>query len=398
MIRVSPTVMAQDLMADLNIQACSLGTLTSFYYIGYTCMQIPVGLMLDRIGVRRPLTFACLLCLGGCMMFSMSSDIFIMSIGRFMMGVGSAFGFLSCVKTASLWFHPTRLGVIIGLSMTIGTTGATFGYYPLASLVDQVTWRPSVMILASFGLILGLAAWLVIRDRYTNIYSSNAGEDHETFPILKSIWVILKNPYTYVFGLYGSLMYVPLSGFADLWGSTYLMNSYGLSRTEASGLVSTIYIGVAIGAPLSALLSDIYLSHKKVLLIGALGSLLCFSTIIYAPIPQAYTYPLYIIGGIFSGSQFLAFASVVNYNLPQISGAASGIHNMMCMMSGIIFQPFIGYLLDLCWDGSMHNGVSVFAQNDFLYALSVIPIGLVLSALACLFMKETYLPDQPKGH
>ncbi len=109
-IRVSPSVLADHIMADLGLHATAMGALASWYYIGYTGMQIPVGLLIDRIGVRLPLTCAALMCVTGCYLFSISDSLAVMSAGRLMMGIGSALGFLSCVKTASLWFSPQRFG------------------------------------------------------------------------------------------------------------------------------------------------------------------------------------------------------------------------------------------------------------------------------------------------
>src|SRR5258708_39864149 len=81
-IRVSPSVLADDIMSELGIHAYAMGALASWYYIGYTGMQIPVGLMIDRVGVRLPLFFALLMCASGCYLFSFSDNLYILSFGR----------------------------------------------------------------------------------------------------------------------------------------------------------------------------------------------------------------------------------------------------------------------------------------------------------------------------
>src|SRR3954470_19954672 len=59
-LRISPSVMTQDLMRVYHLDAAMLGNLAAFYYYAYTPMQLPVGVLMDRFGPRRLLVFACL--------------------------------------------------------------------------------------------------------------------------------------------------------------------------------------------------------------------------------------------------------------------------------------------------------------------------------------------------
>ncbi|MBP6985943.1 MAG: MFS transporter [Alphaproteobacteria bacterium] len=408
-IRVSPGVLGDYIMADLQLTGAAMGALASWYYIGYTCMQIPVGLLIDRIGVRLPLFMATLLCVGGCYLFSMDRDVLVialggfelmsltnlefMSLGRLMMGVGSALGFLSCVKTASLWFSPQKLGLLIGLTLTIGTMGATFGGAPLSLLAEQMGWRATVQGMGLIGLGLALYAIFVIKDSASSPY-------HTAEPEVKGAWYkhvfislsdVFFNKYTWIFGLYGGMMYVHLSGFADMWGPRYVSQTCCQDKSISAAAVSMIYFGVAAGAPLAAILADYWQSYIKVMLLGAAGAFVLFFVHLYAvEIPFGYLYPLYLVIGLFSGAQFLCFAAVCSGNDHSKTGAASGVHNMMCMASGIIFQPLIGYLLDWNWDGTLEGQSPLYAKSDYNLAMIVIPASLAIAAISCLFMKETY--------
>jgi hypothetical protein len=48
-VQVSPSVMSSSLMQDLGISAFSLGLMSGIYFYTYTSMQIPSGLLFDRI-------------------------------------------------------------------------------------------------------------------------------------------------------------------------------------------------------------------------------------------------------------------------------------------------------------------------------------------------------------
>lgn len=397
-IRVSPSVLADDIMADLGIQATAMGALASWYYIGYTSMQIPVGLMIDRVGVRVPLFTAALMISAGCYLFSLTDNLMIMSMGRLLMGIGSAFGFLSCVKTASMWFPSNRLGLVIGLSMMIGTMGATFGAAPLNELAQNMGWRTAVQILGVFGLGLAVYSLFMIREHQTTRElkaQRKQDQGHWFKPLYESLFDILRNKYTYIFGIYGGMMYVHLSGFADMWGPQYISQTYGEDKTLSAFTITMIYLGIAVGAPLAAVVADYLKSYVKVLMLGAVGCMTLFTIHLYVyQVPFEMLYINYFLIGLFSGAQFLAFAAVVGANCSSKTGAASGIHNMMCMASGIIFQPLIGYLLDITWDGSMVDGAPFYSANSYEVALVVIPASLLISIICCLMMKETYAPKE----
>lgn len=394
-LRVSTSVIAEELMNELSIQACSVGTMASFYYYGYTTMQIPVGLILDRYGVRIPLILAALMCVVGCGIFATADSLAIMSLGRLLMGIGSAFGFLSCVKTATLGFPANRLAFFIGISMLLGTTGATGGGAPFAVLVSYLNWRNATLILGAIGLLIAIVVWAISREQRVepkSLESSASSKTEVQISVLRSMAIILKNPQTYLFGFYGGLMYVPLSGFADLWGVPYISTLYDVDRMAAAGSVSLFYVGVGAGSPLACWLGDRLESHKNIMILGGVCLAFTFAAIIYVPyIPFIFTYVLFFSGGVFASCQFLAFASVCEINSNSASATASGIHNMMCMVSGIIFQPVIGKLLELHWEGGIQEGGGpLYTHADYIFALSIIPICVVIATVLGFWMKETY--------
>src|SRR5690348_11316740 len=59
-LRVSPSVMQNELTHAFHITATQFGTLAAFYYYAYTPMQLPAGMIYDKFGVRFVLCTACL--------------------------------------------------------------------------------------------------------------------------------------------------------------------------------------------------------------------------------------------------------------------------------------------------------------------------------------------------
>jgi sugar phosphate permease len=399
-VRVSPSVFANDLMLDLGIAACEFGTLSSIYYLSYSSVQLFVGLTLDRLGVRYPLALAAILILAGCLLFAQATTMPILIFARFVTGVGSALGFLSCVKTASMWFSSERLGLMIGLSILIGMAGATSGGYPMAYLVKHVGWRDSMMVLSVIAAVLCVVTILMAKDRKDPVGHSLVAEP-EHITIIESLIILLSNPQTYIYAFYGALMYVPMSGFADVWGVKYMMLLYDVEALEASGSASITYIGLAASGPLLAMLSDHWRSYKKVMLMGSFLSFLGYLFVIYLPMPTlVLTYPLFFLIGFALGAQFFAFACIIEVNPRQVSATASGLQNMVCMYGGAASAYVIGHILDALTHGSVDSVIERYTISDFHIALAAVPASILLACVLMLFVTEAYpveetLEDSP---
>lgn len=395
-LRSSPTVIATDLMQSLALDSLSVAVLVSWYYHGYSAMQIPAGILLDRIGPRRPLSVACLLCLMGSSIFAFSESLITLSLGRLMMGIGSAFGFISCVKIASQAFKRQHLSMYISLTMLMGTLGATAAGKPFALMVDYFDWRNVHFLLAGFILILGLAIWLILPNG--NNFSGQHSSEEGDFPaeaILISIKIILKTPSTWLFGIFGFMMYVPLSGVADLWGVPYLMEVYGVDRQMASAANSTIYIGLGLGGPIWSLYVARVKSYKNVLMVGTACTLVFLLALLFVPnLPFSWCSVLFFLIGAAATSQFIAFAGVTELNASHRTGLASGIHNMLCMLSGVIMQPLLGYILKSVWDGTYKGDVPHYTTANFQAALMTLPVCVVIAGLCLLYVKECYPQDE----
>lgn len=398
LIRVSPSYFALDMMKALSLESCAFGTVSSFYYTGYSFMQIPAGLLLDLAGPRRPLTIACGLCAVGCFIFGYSVSPEWLSFGRFLMGVGSAFGFLTCIRIASDWFPPHLFSFFLGFSLLIGTMGPRFGGQLLCHLMGQVGWEKSLFIFGFGSLGIGVVSWIVVRDKKTSPVSAALRDETLTLwksfqTVLKnamtSVLGLLKNPQTWFYGAYGFLMYIPLSGFADLWGVPYITQTFNVSTAVANDSVMTLYLGVSCGSILWPFIVPLFKSYRFTMAMVSLLTLTFLSAAIYVPgLSLSAVNVLFFASGAAISGQFLAFTGVTQLNPPNLTATASGMHNMLCMISGILTQPMMGYVLK---NFQGNDGVlNPFTQMDYHVSFLILPISLALATLSLFFMTETY--------
>jgi len=120
--RVAPSVMVDDLMAEFAISGAVLGTLSALYFYPYVLMQVPLGALIDRLGVRALLSTALLIGGIGSVIFALAQSIEMAYLGRVLIGIGSAVGFLSSLALAGKWFPPHRFAFLAGLVMFFGMT------------------------------------------------------------------------------------------------------------------------------------------------------------------------------------------------------------------------------------------------------------------------------------
>lgn len=394
LLRVSPSVMTHELMRDFHVNAYALGTLTSFYYYAYASLQLPIGSLLDKFGPRRLLIVAAFICIIGSLLFASSESVTMASIGRFLIGAGSAFGFLSCMKLGVLWFPPQRISMVVGFTVFLGFVGAS-GNYPMSFLVDALGWREAVWVTVGGGVFLIFLIALIVRDKAPEKLRLYIEQHHALGNPQLSVWkglqVILKKGQTWLLAFYGFMMYVPLAGFADMWGVPFLTQVHHMDKSSASLSTSLLYLGVALGTPLFGFFSDYFQQFKLSLLVSALGAFALFMIVIYGPdLPPLSVFVIVFMAGLMLGGQFMAYSIVCEINPLSVSGMATGFQNMVCLLSGVFFQPFIGWLLDLLWEEAYENGVRLYSNSMYQIAVTNVVVALFFAILAAFFIHEAY--------
>lgn len=391
-LRVAPSVMVPALMSAYHARAAEVGTLSAFYYFAYTPMQLPVGLLMDRYGPRRLLTLAIVVCAFGSYLFVVSDHIVVAEIGRFLVGFGSAFAFVGVLKLASVWLPPERFALASGLATMLGMLGAICGDVLLTELVDSVGWQHSMYLSAGVGVVLAIAVWLVVRDSIPGKKRQDAHQFRDMKHAVNAFLHVIKDGRVWLSGVIGGLIFLPTTAFAALWGVHYMEEVYGFSSRQSGAAISMIFLGWAIGGPLAGWLSDKIKRRRLPLTIGSFVAAILIALVVYLPsFPPLLVYPVLFVFGLFSSVQVIVFALSCDYTVSKASGTAVAITNTLVMFGGMIFQPFIGYMLDWAHGSSCATcEVVVYNAHDYRMALLVLPVGLVLSVILTFFVKETH--------
>lgn len=398
-LRISPSVMEHALRDHFNLSATGFGLLSAFYYYAYVPLQLPVGVLLDRYGPRLLITIACLICVVGTFIFAGTTVFWIAATGRFLVGFGSAFAFVGVLKLATIWLPENKLAMVSGMAAALGTIGAMIGDNLLGSLVINVGWRETVNLTAYFGIGLIFVLWFGIRDKKS--YQRRSGTVDNFRKSMIDLGIIARNRQIWINGIFGCLVYLPTTVFAELWGIPYLKHAHGLPPQAADFANSLLFLGFTVGAPLMGYLSDKLKRRKLPMLFGATGAGIVMMIVLYLPgLNESHIDTLMFLLGLLYSTQCIVFAVGRELSPNEAAGTAMALTNMVVMLGAMLLQPLVGRLLDFSLSTHLTNVPlqeiavdklqQLYTADDYQFALSIIPIGIIIAAILTFFLKETY--------
>ncbi len=379
--RVAPSVMVDALMRDFMLDAAILGNLSALYFYVYAGLQIPIGLMLDRLGPARLLGGGALLAGAGCGLFAAADSTAWAYAGRLLIGAGAATSWIGALAVIAQNFPRARFSALAGGTQAFGMVGAAMAQLPLSLVVESHGWRAAMASLALIGVVLAALLLVTVRDR--------------RFPHARSIGaraglrLAIRNRQTWLCAVFGMAMVGPLVAFAGLWAVPYLMQVHFMSRTGAAGLASLMFVAWGIGAPLLGGLSDRLGKRRIIMVVGAAGATLLLGALPFMQhAPIAALAALIVAIGLSSSAFVVGFGLARDSNPEQISGTVLGLVNTCVIASGAVLQPLIGAILDRHWTGLAVDGARIYSPDAFAWALAVLPVACAVGTLAALLSRE----------
>lgn len=375
--RVAPGVLTTHLREILTIDDKQLGLIGAMYLYAYAAFQLPAGILIDKYGPKKLLVFASLLVTIGSFAFVFSTNHHWAYFSRFLIGAGSAFAFVGCLKIGSQWLAMSSFPLVVGLTNFCGTLGALSGGAPFSWLLERIGYKAALLNLSFLGLAITILLFLILKDKPEEISAeANKKELHSANSILTGLGYVLRSKQTWYISLFGTLLVMPIAALPEMWGPEYLVVAYSIPKTQAAALTHTIFVGTAIGGPLVGWLATRVSNLKYIMFPATLGALVLLSVFLYVPhTTLSYLYPLLFLYGILTANMLLSF-SIIKQSYPDwVQGSAIGFVNMIIMLCGGFAQYGIGWLLDRF--RSQHDGV--YLLSDYHIALSILPFCLIFA-------------------
>jgi len=168
------------LATEWDVGLTDLGFLQSAFYGSYVALQVPCGMLVDRVGTHLFLGTMILAWSGVLALHAWAPDMRMMYWVRVAFGVAQAGCYPALGKVTQAWFP---LSIRTSLQGWIASFFGRFGGFTanllFASLmlgVLRLEWRTSLLILVAWGMVLGVAVLIVFRDSPAKHPRVNAAE------------------------------------------------------------------------------------------------------------------------------------------------------------------------------------------------------------------------------
>lgn len=377
-----------------QLNAEQLGQLFAMYFYGNALCLFPVGNIIDRYSTRKLLLFAVTLCTTATLVFSLADSYTVAAGARFLVGCGASFCFLSCIRIASRWFPPRRMALVTGVVVTMAMLGGLMAQTPFTLLVDHLgNWRHALLVDVALGVVIFAAIYFLVQDRPANAHlHANSEREHlKQLGLWRCIKLALSNPQNWLGGLYTSLVNLPVFILGGLWGIRYLVDVHHVTMTEASYATTMFFVGVIGGSLAYGWISDHIERRVLPMVIGAVLSLAVIAILMYA---SSLSLPaliiLFFLIGFVTSSQVLTYPLVAELNPTYLTSTCVSIESVCIMVSGFVFPPFFGWLMEHTGTTTVVNGVATYSVQQFNTAMLVLPVSFIIALALAFFMKETY--------
>lgn len=367
-LRAFPNTLHVDIVHTWHLSSVQFALLGSAYYLAYSFLQIPVGVVIDRFGIRRSLTIACLICAVGAALFFMADSFWVALVGRFLMGVGSAFGFIGILTVSVLHFPKRLLGVLSGATQILGAAGPIIAGVPLVYVAHTVfhgNWQYAMLAAVCFGIVLAIALGLCLKNKTVVAHG-------EHIPWWRQLKTIVSRPVLWLIFIYAFFIYAAMPTLGAVWGVAFLQHK-GLTQNQAAYAISFLWLGLALGSLGFGALSDLLKNRCHSLWWVALLGVVASAVFIYVPLSlTGYCVVLFLISCAAAG-QTLSFAVLAGFLPDNMRAIGFGINNTTVMLSGVVVPYLVGAIL-------------AHYPGHFALGFSLLLIGFVIALLLSVLL------------
>ncbi|MYT70110.1 MULTISPECIES: MFS transporter [unclassified Streptomyces] len=362
--RTSLGVAGLDAVERFHINASALSTFSILQLLVYAGMQIPVGLMVDRLGTKRVLTFGVVLFTVGQLGFAFSSSYGMALASRALLGCGDAMTFISVLRLGTRWFPARRGPLVAQLAGLVGMAGNLVSTLVLARLLHGVGWETAFAGSALLGVLVLVLMVLFLKDHPEGFEPAPLPTTHKGAAYVRAqIAASWREPGTRL-GLWVHFTtQFPAMVFLLLWGLPFLVEAQGLSRGTAGELLTLVVLSNMV---IGLVYGQIVARHHAARLPLALGTVAAVAVLWAAPMAWPGRSPMWLLLVMCVGLGACGPASMIGFdfarpaNPPERQGTGSGIVNMGGFVASMTTLLAVGVLLDATGDNYRIAFAAVF--------------------------------------
>ena len=387
--RMSVSVVGSDIVSEVG---GSIGLLSSVYYWTYTAMQIPSGLLADRVGPRAAGSVFLLIAAAGSFLTFAGGSFGAVVAGKVLIAAGMAVVYIPLMKLVSVWFPHRDFAVLTGIVIAVGNVGAVAAAGPLQLLADALGWREVFLVLGLVTLSLAVLCLAVVRDHPRDrslpsvedvelrMHGTEPSEDSSArVPVLTGLRVVFSGGRRFwacalaYFLVYGSIM-----TFQGTWAVTYFDSVYGFALS-ASWMVTALGVGkilstVAIGAMTTR---GVIRSKRRAMILGTSAFAAVWAAIfLLAGEVDSYWFwfAVSFAFGFFGGFMTLSFTQIKEWYPIAVSGTAVSGANIFLFLGASVCTTVSGWVVGTSY--TLSNFSALWGLMTLFAVLAVVLLAI----------------------
>ncbi len=398
--RVCPAVIALDLQETYGISAELIGLLASAYFYSYAFIQFPAGLLSDSFGPRKSVTLFILIGALGSILFGLAPNLETALVGRVLVGLGAGMVFAPTMKILSSWFRVNEFTKMNAIFLATGGLGALSAAAPLALMAGWLGWRAAFGLIGAATLVLVFLLWFLVRDRPQDfgwpslakidpIYGQSLAP-RQQIGLWQGARRVVGEKYFWPIVGWSFFTMGTFFSFGGLWAGPYLMHVYGMTRAEAGSVLNMLALGIVLGSPLLAFLSEkVFRSRRNVIRLcsAVLVAELILMNLFPVGVPPPILYAMFLIFAVCSLAPGVISITTTKELFPvEITGTSIGTVNLFPFLGGAVMQLVVGRALDAFPKAT----TGAYPLEAYAAMLGILLVAASIGLVCAFLMKETY--------
>ena len=341
LLRSITATLSPVLTSEFNLTAGNLGLLAGGYFLGFSCMQIPLGFLLDKHGPKKIVSSFLIIAIIGTTSFALAQNFASLLISRVFIGIGVSACMMGPLTGYRIWFEEKYQQRANSWMLMVANIGFVFSTLPVQVLLPIIGWRwiffgTTFLIIASIVLIL-----LFIPSTKKKFKK----DENEIEVKLSDIW---KNKFFISVIPLGFFNYGGMYAIQTLWAGPWMIRVTGYSSLEsATGLFwinFTALIGFFLWGYFLPKISKYGLNSFKLMKFGLpISYLVLLSIIIKGSNAGAFLFTIYILTSIV----LTVVQPAVGLSFPKrLAGKSLTSYNLVIFLGTFIMQWGMGLIID----------------------------------------------------
>jgi len=361
--------------------AAALSSLGVLQLVVYAVLQVPVGVLIDRIGPKALIVGGAAFMAVGQAIVALTPDLTGAVVGRVLVGAGDAATFTSVLRLINTWFAGPRVPQLNQWLGNLGQFGQVLSAIPFATMLHVAGWEPAFLSAGATAVLSFVLAIALLSDGHGAATSERA-------PDLRTALVSLvhsfKRPGTRLGFWAHYITQSPGTVFALFWGYPFMVFGLQLTPVFASAMIAMmVVVGLFVG-PVLAVLIVRHPLRRSSLALGVTGMIAVVWTVVLMwpePVPVWLVIVLVIALAIGGPASQIGFDFARTFNPASRLGSANGIVNVGGFTASFVMMLLIGIALDLQARGGAADSAAVYSLDAFKLAMlvqfPVVGIGVV---------------------